>query len=180
MPGVGLRHGHEEMNPVGPIHGIGNTAVKGIERGNFCFPERRIGIGKPGQRRGDTAGRSAVIIVAGDDAHVGCHRRIVHGRGVIIGLPVLVFRQNDFCRSHIAGHQGIVKVGGQNHESVAVSTGRIRNWSTCIGFVLDGDGVEVDAVRVLHVDHVTSQLTGISLIAGREKIAAIGSTVIAL
>ena len=88
--------GHEEVNPVGPIQGVGNAAVKSIERGNLRFPERRVGVGELGQRRRDSAGRSAVIIVAGDDAHVGCHRRIIHGGEVIIGLPVLVFRQNDF------------------------------------------------------------------------------------
>ena len=178
MKSVCLCDGHKEMNPSGPIHGVVNAPIKSIERGNFCFPERRIGVGKFGQCRGDSAWRTAVIIVTGDDARVGCHRRIFHGGEIIIGLPVLVFREHDFRRSHIAGHQGAVKIGGEIMNLLrSPHTGFVTGCN--LWFVLNGDGVEIDAVRIFHRGHVTGQLTGISLVAGREKIAAIGGAVIA-
>ena len=172
MTGVGLCNGHEEVYPSGPIHGVANSAIKRIVRGNFCFPKRRIAVVIHRQRGRHSTGWSAVIIVTGDDAHVRRHRRIAHGGVVKIGLPVLVFRQHDFCRSHVAGRQSGVKARDKIMNLLrGPQAGFVIGPN--IGLVLDGDGVEVDAVIALHVDHVTGQLTGISLVAGREKISAV-------
>ena len=39
MPRVDLGDRQKTVDPFGPVHGVGNAAVEGIEGGDFCFPK---------------------------------------------------------------------------------------------------------------------------------------------
>ena len=176
VPGVGLGGGHEQVNPSGPIHRVGDTAIVGIAGAYFRFPHC-LSVNRQRSRHSGCPGLeiNAIIIVIRDDAHVCGDVRVVHGDAVEVGvaLPVLTFGKHDLRRGDIAGNQGIVKAGDKIVELLCgPRAGRIAGGGE-IRLVLDGDGVGIDALRIFHCGHVPGELIRVGLVIGRDIITAI-------
>src|ERR1039457_7327710 len=116
----------------------------------------------------------------GDDAHHGRNVCVVHGGGVESGIarPVLALGNDDFGGTHSLGHQSDLKVGGEIMNLLSGPFARFIGGNIRVRLVLDGDGVEIDAIGDFHTVHVVGKLAGIVQIGDIRSASEIIATVL--